>query len=158
MGKDTGFIEFEKQAVPRREIHERVKDFREYDLNYSDNDIRQQASRCMDCGIPFCHMGCPLGNMIPDWNDLVYRDQWQDALGALHSTNNFPEFTGRICPAPCEDSCVLNEHYTLDPEEKIKKNMPSPSSRSKSILPNADGRKAGFNPNLRGRKPEKKLP
>ena len=121
MGKDTGFIEFEKQAVPRREIQERVQDFREYDLNYSDNDIRQQASRCMDCGIPFCHMGCPLGNMIPDWNDLVYRDQWQDALGALHSTNNFPEFTGRICPAPCEDSCVLNEHYTLDPEEKIKK-------------------------------------
>ena len=101
MGKDTGFIEFEKQAVPRREIQERVQDFREYDLNYSDNDIRQQASRCMDCGIPFCHMGCPLGNMIPDWNDLVYRDQWQDALGALHSTNNFPEFTGRICPAPC---------------------------------------------------------
>ena len=121
MGKDTGFIEFEKQAVPRREIQERVQDFREYDLNYSDNDIRQQASRCMDCGIPFCHMGCPLGNMIPDWNDLVYRDQWQDALGALHSTNNFPEFTGRICPAPCEDSCVLNEHYTIDPEEKIKK-------------------------------------
>ena len=80
MGKDTGFIEFEKQAVPRREIQERVQDFREYDLNYSDNDIRQQASRCMDCGIPFCHMGCPLGNMIPDWNDLVYRDQWQDAL------------------------------------------------------------------------------
>ena len=123
MGKDTGFIEFEKQAVPRREIQERVQDFREYDLNYSDNDIRQQASRCMDCGIPFCHMGCPLGNMIPDWNDLVYRDQWQDALGALHSTNNFPEFTGRICPAPCEDSCVLNEHYTLDPEEKIKKKI-----------------------------------
>jgi NADPH-dependent glutamate synthase beta chain and related oxidoreductases len=121
MGKDTGFIEYEKKAVPRREIQERVQDFREYDLNYSDNDIRQQASRCMDCGIPFCHMGCPLGNMIPDWNDLVYRDQWQDALGALHSTNNFPEFTGRICPAPCEDSCVLNEHYTLDPEEKIKK-------------------------------------
>ena len=115
MGKDTGFIEFEKQAVPRREIQERVQDFREYDLNYSDNDMRQQAARCMDCGIPFCHMGCPLGNMIPDWNDLVYRDQWQDALGALHSTNNFPEFTGRICPAPCEDSCVLNEHYTLDP-------------------------------------------
>ena len=75
----------------------------------------------MDCGIPFCHMGCPLGNMIPDWNDLVYRGQWKEALAALHSTNNFPEFTGRICPAPCEDDCVLNEHYTLDPDEKQQK-------------------------------------
>ena len=121
MGKDTGFIEFEKQAVPRREVRERVQDYGEYDLNYSNSDIRRQASRCMDCGVPFCHMGCPLGNMIPDWNDLVYRDQWRDALGVLHSTNNFPEFTGRICPAPCEDSCVLNEHYTLDLEEKQKK-------------------------------------
>jgi len=121
MGKDTGFIEFEKQAIPRREVRERVQDYGEYDLNYSNSDIRRQASRCMDCGVPFCHMGCPLGNMIPDWNDLVYRDQWRDALGVLHSTNNFPEFTGRICPAPCEDSCVLNEHYTLDPEEKQKK-------------------------------------
>ncbi|SVC15871.1 uncharacterized protein METZ01_LOCUS268725, partial [marine metagenome] len=121
MGKDTGFIEFEKQAIPRREVRERVQDYGEYDLNYSNSDIRRQASRCMDCGVPFCHMGCPLGNMIPDWNDLVYRDQWRDALGVLHSTNNFPEFTGRICPAPCEDSCVLNEHYTRNPEEKQKK-------------------------------------
>ena len=123
MGNDTGFLEHSKQNVPRRPIAERIRDFREYDVHYSESEIKVQASRCMDCGIPFCHMGCPLGNMIPDWNDLVYRDQWQDALGALHSTNNFPEFTGRICPAPCEDSCVLNEHYTLDPEEKNKKKI-----------------------------------
>ena len=86
MGKNTGFIEFEKQDVPRREIKERIQDFQEYDLNFSDPDIRRQASRCMDCGVPFCHMGCPLGNLIPDWNDMVYRDQWEDALSVLHST------------------------------------------------------------------------
>lgn len=121
MGKDTGFLEFEKENVPRRPIAERLLDYREYDVLYKESDIRQQAARCMDCGVPFCHTGCPLGNMIPDWNDLVYRGHWKEALTALHSTNNFPEFTGRICPAPCEDSCVLNEYYTLDLQEKIKK-------------------------------------
>lgn len=121
MGKDTGFLEFEKENVPRRPISERVLDYKEYDLLYKEPNIRQQAARCMDCGIPFCHTGCPLGNMIPDWNDLVYRGHWKEALEVLHSTNNFPEFTGRICPAPCEDACVLNEYYTLDPQEKIKK-------------------------------------
>ena len=121
MGKDTGFLEFEKQDVPRRPIAERLLDYQEYDELYTEPAIRQQAARCMDCGIPFCHSGCPLGNLIPDWNDLVYRGHWKEALAALHSTNNFPEFTGRICPAPCEDSCVLNEYYTLDPQEKIKK-------------------------------------
>mgnify|MGYP000862495803 FL=1 len=121
MGKDTGFIEYEKQNVPRRVVEERVGDFAEYDLLYDIQDIQRQASRCMDCGVPFCHTGCPLGNLIPDWNDLVYRGQWKEALDMLHSTNNFPEFTGRICPAPCEESCVLNEHYTLDPEEKENK-------------------------------------
>lgn len=121
MGKDTGFLEFKKQLPPLRPIKERVKDFREYDTFSSDSEIMQQASRCMDCGIPFCHMGCPLGNMIPDWNDLVYRGNWQEALDSLHSTNNFPEFTGRICPAPCEETCVLNEHYTLELEAKNNK-------------------------------------
>lgn len=121
MGKDTGFIEIQKQAVPRRAIDERVKDCREYDKPFTVPDLRQQAARCMDCGVPFCHTGCPLGNLIPDWNDLVYRGHWREALDMLHSTNNFPEFTGRICPAPCEDSCVLNAYYTLDPEEKLRK-------------------------------------
>ena len=121
MGKDTGFIEIEKQAVPRRAVAERVRDFREYDAPFEVPDLRKQAARCMDCGIPFCHTGCPLGNMIPDWNDLVYRGHWREALDMLHSTNNFPEFTGRICPAPCEDSCVLNAYYTLDEADRAQK-------------------------------------
>ena len=121
MGNDTGFLEHSKQNVPRRPIAERIKDFREYDVHYSESEIKVQASRCMDCGIPFCHNGCPLGNQIPDWNDLVYRGHWQEALDTLHSTNNFPEFTGRICPAPCEESCVLNAYYTLDEEERHRK-------------------------------------
>jgi len=121
MGKDTGFLEFEKESPPLRPLEERVNDFREYNTFPSKESIQRQASRCMDCGVPFCHMGCPLGNMIPDWNDLVYQGNLKDALDSLHSTNNFPEFTGRICPAPCEDTCVLNEHYTLDETEKNNK-------------------------------------
>lgn len=121
MGKDTGFLEFDKESPPLRPVDERVRDFQEYGTFLSEENLQRQASRCMDCGVPFCHMGCPLGNMIPDWNDLVYRGRWKEALAALHSTNNFPEFTGRICPAPCEDTCVLNEHYTLDTAEKQQK-------------------------------------
>lgn len=121
MNKDRGFLEYEKENVPRRSIEERLLDYQEYDVHYSEPRIRQQATRCMDCGIPFCHTGCPLGNMIPDWNDLVFQGRWKAALDALHSTNNFPEFTGRICPAPCEDACVLNQYYTIDENEKQKK-------------------------------------
>ena len=121
MGKDTGFLEFEKESPPLRPVDERVRDFKEYETFFPAEDLQKQAGRCMDCGVPFCHMGCPLGNMIPDWNDLVYRGHWKEALASLHSTNNFPEFTGRICPAPCEDDCVLNEHYTLDAVEKQQK-------------------------------------
>ena len=121
MGKDTVFLEFEKEPPPLRPVDERVRDFKEYETFFPAEDLQKQAGRCMDCGVPFCHMGCPLGNMIPDWNDLVYRGHWKEALASLHSTNNFPEFTGRICPAPCEDDCVLNEHYTLDAVEKQQK-------------------------------------
>ena len=121
MGNDTGFLEFKKESPPLRPVEERVHDYQEYDTFFSDKDLQKQAARCMDCGVPFCHMGCPLGNMIPDWNDLVYQGNWKEALESLHSTNNFPEFTGRICPAPCEDSCVLTEHYTLDSDEKLRK-------------------------------------
>ena len=121
MGNDTGFLEFKKESPPLRPVEERVLDYHEYDTFLSDKDLQKQAARCMDCGVPFCHMGCPLGNMIPDWNDLVYQGNWKEALESLHSTNNFPEFTGRICPAPCEDSCVLSEHYTLDSDEKLRK-------------------------------------
>jgi glutamate synthase (NADPH) small chain len=107
MGKATGFLEIQRQKPPTRPIAERLRDWREVPLPYEDSALKDQTARCMDCGIPFCHQGCPLGNLIPDWNDLVYRDRWQAAIERLHATNNFPEFTGRLCPAPCEGSCVL---------------------------------------------------
>ena len=108
MGKITGFMEIKRETPARRPIAERLQDWREYDLKLPEDKLRAQGARCMDCGIPFCHKGCPLGNIIPDWNDLVYRGRWQEAIERLHSTNNFPEFTGRVCPAPCEEACVLN--------------------------------------------------
>jgi len=107
MGKATGFLEIHRQKPPSRPITERVRDWREVPLPYESSALKDQTARCMDCGIPFCHQGCPLGNLIPDWNDLVYRDRWRKAIDRLHATNNFPEFTGRLCPAPCEGSCVL---------------------------------------------------
>ena len=107
MGKVTGFKEYARQAPKGRPVDVRIQDFNEVYEKTSDDVLRKQGARCMDCGIPFCHTGCPINNIIPDWNDLVYRDRWQEALRELHSTNNFPEFTGRICPAPCEAACVL---------------------------------------------------
>ena len=107
MGKPTGFIEIRRKKHPTRPVEERIHDWREVYLPYPVQDLRDQGARCMDCGIPFCHQGCPLGNLIPDWNDLVYRDHWHAAIDRLHATNNFPEFTGRLCPAPCEGACVL---------------------------------------------------
>jgi glutamate synthase (NADPH/NADH) small chain len=107
MGKVTGFMEYDREATPMRPVEERLRDWHEVQENLSPEATRRQAARCMDCGIPFCNNGCPLGNVIPDWNDLVYRDKWEDALLRLHSTNNFPEFTGLVCPAPCEAACVL---------------------------------------------------
>ena len=107
MGKPTGFIEIKRAKPQARPIEERVRDWHEVYLAEPDAKMRDQGARCMDCGIPFCHQGCPLGNVIPDWNDLVYRQRWQAASDRLHSTNNFPEWTGRLCPAPCEGACVL---------------------------------------------------
>jgi glutamate synthase (NADPH/NADH) small chain len=107
MGKPTGFIEIARKKQPTRPIVERTQDWREVYLPYTSEALQQQGARCMDCGIPFCHQGCPLGNLIPDWNDLVYRDRWRAAFDRLLATNNFPEFTGRLCPAPCEGACVL---------------------------------------------------
>jgi glutamate synthase (NADPH) small chain len=107
MGKPTGFIEIQRKKHPTRPVEERIHDWREVYLPSPTADLMEQGARCMDCGIPFCHQGCPLGNLIPDWNDLVYRDKWRAAIDRLHATNNFPEFTGRLCPAPCEGSCVL---------------------------------------------------
>ncbi|PYN07371.1 MAG: glutamate synthase, partial [Candidatus Rokuibacteriota bacterium] len=107
MGKATGFLEIQRKKWPTRPIPERLRDWKEVYLPFPHEDLRKQGARCMDCGVPFCHQGCPLGNLIPDWNDLVYKDRWRDAIERLHATNNFPEFTGRLCPAPCEGSCVL---------------------------------------------------
>ena len=117
MGKVTGFLEVERHDRKYAPVEERIKNYREFVLPLADADVRQQASRCMDCGVPYCHgtsrltgapTGCPVNNQIPDWNDLVYRGNWEEAARNLHSTNNFPEFTGRVCPAPCEASCTLN--------------------------------------------------
>jgi glutamate synthase (NADPH/NADH) small chain len=107
MAKPTGFIEFGRETPTRRPVGERVHDWLEVYEDFPTEALRNQAARCMDCGIPFCHQGCPLGNIIPDWNDLVYRGKWHEAIERLHATNNFPEFTGRLCPAPCEAACVL---------------------------------------------------
>jgi glutamate synthase (NADPH/NADH) small chain len=112
MGKPTGFLEITRAKQPYRPVEERIRDWKQVMLPHPTEQLRKQGARCMECGIPFCHQGCPLGNIIPDWNDLVYRDRWRDALDRLHATNNFPEFTGTLCPAPCEGSCVLgiNDH------------------------------------------------
>ena len=107
MGKPTGFLEFPRELPGRRPVPVRLRDWREVYEPFGEEQTRIQGARCMDCGIPFCHEGCPLGNLIPEWNDLVYRDDWSTAIERLHATNNFPEFTGRLCPAPCEGSCVL---------------------------------------------------
>ncbi len=107
MGKVTGFLEYTRQTAERRPVDERIQDFFPIYQSLPEDKLRLQGARCMDCGVPFCHAGCPLNNLIPEWNDLVYRNRWRDAIRALHSTNNFPEFTGLVCPAPCEPSCVL---------------------------------------------------
>ena len=107
MGKPTGFFEFQRETPVRRPVAERINDWKDVYKEFPDQKVRTQGARCMDCGIPFCHQGCPLNNIIPHWNDLVYRSRWKEAIRILHSTNNFPEFTGRVCPAPCEAACVL---------------------------------------------------
>jgi glutamate synthase (NADPH) small chain len=117
MGKVTGFLEYERQTPEKRPVGERTQDFFQVYLPFSEDKLQLQAARCMDCGVPFCHSGCPLNNLIPDWNDLIYRGRWRDAIRALHATNNFPEFTGTVCPAPCEASCVLG---LINPAVSIK--------------------------------------
>jgi glutamate synthase (NADPH/NADH) small chain len=107
VGETTGFLQWERQLPQRRPVPVRLRDWKEVYEDFPADEVRTQAGRCMDCGIPFCNNGCPLGNLIPDWNDLVYRDHWRQAIERLHATNNFPEFTGRLCPAPCESACVV---------------------------------------------------
>src|SRR3982750_106020 len=107
MADPQGFLKLDRRTPTRRPVDVRIRDWKEVYEEFPPEASRDQAARCMDCGIPFCHNGCPLGNLIPEWNDLVYKDDWRDAIERLHATNNFPEFTGRLCPAPCETSCVL---------------------------------------------------
>lgn len=123
MGKPTGFIEYPREAPPKRPVQERKQDFRDVYLRLPIHQVTEQAARCMDCGVPFCQSGCPLGNVIPDWNDLVYRERWEEAFLRLRSTNNFPEFTGRICPAPCESACVLGINEPPVTIEQIEKEI-----------------------------------
>ena len=123
MGKVKGFKEFDRIDEKYLPIRSRLKNYNEFTVKVRKSELESQSARCMDCGVPFCHSGCPLGNLIPDFNDLVYNKKWKDALEVLHSTNNFPEFTGRLCPAPCEAACVLG---IIDPPvsiELIEKNI-----------------------------------
>ena len=123
MGKATGFKEFDRENASRRPIAERVNDWFEIYQDFPEEKLRAQGARCMDCGVPFCHTGCPVNNLIPDWNDLVFNGRWKEALRQLHSTNNFPEFTGRICPAPCEAACVLGINEPAVTIKNIEKNI-----------------------------------
>jgi len=123
MGKPTGFLEFTRELPVKRPVDERLNDYNEFIQRYTDQKLNQQAARCMNCGIPFCHHGCPLGNVIPDFNDAVYRQNWKEAYEILSSTNNFPEFTGRICPAPCEAACVLGINQPAITIEEIEKHI-----------------------------------
>jgi len=123
MAKLTGFLEFTRELPEKRPVEERVNDYKEFVHRFSDEKLNQQAARCMDCGVPFCHNGCPLGNFIPDFNDAVYKQNWQEAYNILSSTNNFPEFTGRICPAPCETACVLGINQPPVTIEEMEKHI-----------------------------------
>ena len=135
MGKITGFLEFERKLPAKRPVDERLKDYREFAIPMSVGEVRDQAARCMDCGVPFCHTGCPLGNIIPDFNDLVYRGDWRTASDRLHDTNNFPEFTGRLCPAPCEQACVLGINEPPVTIEEIEKNIAERAFAENWIIP-----------------------
>jgi glutamate synthase (NADPH/NADH) small chain len=143
MGKVTGFIEEGREFPSRRPVEERVHDWKEVYNDWPDKDARTQASRCMDCGVPFCNYGCPLGNLIPDWNDLVYRGEWEKAIAQLHSTNNFPEFTGRICPAPCEPACTLAINQDPITIEMIEKKISDKAWDSGHIKPEPPEQRTG---------------
>ena len=123
MGKPTGFLEFTRELPQKRPVEQRIFDYNEFVKRYENEKLNHQAARCMDCGVPFCHNGCPLGNLIPDFNDAVYRQNWQEAYEILSATNNFPEFTGRVCPAPCESSCVLGINQPPVTIEEIEKHI-----------------------------------
>ena len=148
MGKLRGFLEHDRKVEDNKPVYERLKNYNEFTVQYDYNEVEKQGSRCMDCGVPFCHSGCPLGNLIPEFNDAVHNKNWRLAVDILHSTNNFPEFTGRLCPAPCEAACVLGlisppvsiemiEKYIVErgfSEGWIKANKPKKKLEKKLLL------------------------
>jgi glutamate synthase (NADPH/NADH) small chain len=143
MGKPTGFKEYARELPKSRTAEQRVLDYREIYEPFPDDKLRNQAARCMDCGVPFCHTGCPLGNIIPDWNDLMYRNRWREAIVLLHATNNFPEFTGRLCPAPCEEACVLSINEPAVTIEQIEKSIIEHAFEEGWIVPQPPERRTG---------------
>ena len=143
MGKPTGFLEYQRTLPTRRPPQERIKDWFEIYQPFPTESVQQQGARCMECGVPFCHTGCPVNNHIPDWNDLVYRGRWEEAVRRLHSTNNFPEFTGRICPAPCEASCVLGINQPAVTIRQIEKVIVERGFDEGWILPELPSRHSG---------------
>ena len=143
MGKPTGFIELQRVPDCYEKADSRVTHYREFTPHLSDADAKTQGARCMDCGIPFCNNGCPVNNIIPDWNDLVYRGKWREAIGVLHSTNNFPEFTSRICPAPCEEACTLNIPHTPVGIKSIERAIIDKAGENGWVVPQPPVRKTG---------------
>ncbi|MBI5899739.1 MAG: glutamate synthase subunit beta [Rhodocyclales bacterium] len=143
MGKPTGFLEFQRISESYEKAATRVKHYREFIPHLSDEQARTQGARCMDCGIPFCNNGCPVNNLIPDWNDLVYRSKWREAITTLHSTNNFPEFTSRICPAPCEAACTLNIPQTPVGIKSIERAIIDKAGENGWVLPQPAAKKTG---------------
>ena len=143
MGKLKGFIEYDRADEVQIPVYRRIKNFKEFTLKPTDTNLKKQSGRCMDCGVPFCHSGCPLGNLIPDFNDAVYNNEWKKALHILHSTNNFPEFTGRLCPAPCEAACVLGIINPPVSIEMIEKYIVERGFQEGWIKPNIPQKKTG---------------
>jgi len=143
MGKITGFIEYERVDEQNKSVKDRLKNYEEFTVTLKDKELQIQGSRCMDCGIPFCHSACPLGNLIPDFNELIYKGEWESALEILHATNNFPEFTGRLCPAPCEKSCVLGLIENPVSIENIEKNIVEKGFENGWIVPNPPKERTG---------------
>ncbi len=143
MGKPTGFMEHDRQLPDRRPATERIKDFKEIYRSFPESTLREQAARCMDCGVPTCHAGCPLGNRIPDWNDEVYHGRWEAAFKQLAATNNFPEFTGRLCPAPCEEACVLSINAPAVTIEQIEKTIIEKAFANGWVQPRPPSRRTG---------------
>ena len=143
MGKTTGFLEFDRKVEAYVPVEERIKNYKEFTKPLKATELKNQGARCMDCGIPFCHSGCPLGNLIPDFNDAVYQGKWEKAAKILHSTNNFPEFTGRLCPAPCEEACVLGINEDPVSIENIEKNIVETAFKNGWITPEPPIKRTG---------------